>query len=451
MSWRWLHERGLRALDHMLHAGVYPALDQIAAWPYASLEEQLRRQREAVARLLTHANETVPHYRQLGLPNLAAPTPANALELLAAFPPLSKQDIRDAPTRLRSNRVRNEDCFPQSTSGSTGTPLTFCHTRESLALSEAGLLRGFRQCGWEPGMMLVQVWAMGPRYRARSHLSRWGRAQLQRRLYLDVAEPGREKHVHWWHTLRDAGPCVVYGYASALGYFAEWLASHGRPLTNVRGVFSTAEVLTPAYRAVIGAAMGAPVFDCYGSSEVRNIATECPAGVLHVNLDFVVLEAPGATEDKPAPLLATSLISYGMPFIRYELGDLGSVQPLQRPCRCGRTAPALRLAAARANDQLTLADGSMTHALPLIHQLYGSAGIANFQFVQSEPGRAVLSVSPVTGQEQQCLSEARERAGLMMARYAGLLKIDVILWDGPSSGSRGKHRFVVSTLPVVDP
>jgi phenylacetate-CoA ligase len=95
----------------------------------------------------------------------------------------------------------------------------------------------------------------------------------------------------------------------------------------VRGVFTTAEKLFPQQREVIEAVFGCRVFDCYGSSEVQNIATECPRGRMHINADYVVVETDGRERagDGSAPLLVTSLRNYAMPFLRYRNEDHGAL------------------------------------------------------------------------------------------------------------------------------
>jgi len=96
-------------------------------------------------------------------------------------------------------------------------------------------------------------------------------------------------------------PKVVFGYARP------WLAlrpceNRKRRLRQVAGVFTTAESFTHTNANNLqGLRCG--VFDCYGSSEVVNIASECPHGRMHVNTDFVVLEVDraGIVSGEPVP------------------------------------------------------------------------------------------------------------------------------------------------------
>jgi len=80
-------------------------------------------------------------------------------------------------------------------------------------------------------------------------------------------------------------------------------------------------------RETISRVFGCGVFDCYGSSEVVNIASECPHGRMHVNTDFVVLEVDraGIVSGEPVPFIVTGLWNHTMPFIRYRNEDCGEL------------------------------------------------------------------------------------------------------------------------------
>src|SRR4029079_2424850 len=99
----------------------------------------------------------------------------------------------------------------------------------------------------------------------------------------------------WAAEFRRIRPAVVLGYASTIARFAAFLERAGIPTRQGQGVFTTAKKLYRPQRETIERVFGCKVFDCYGSSEVQNIAAECPAGNMHVNADYVVLEEDSTT------------------------------------------------------------------------------------------------------------------------------------------------------------
>ena len=89
-----------------------------------------------------------------------------------------------------------------------------------------------------------------------------------------------------------------------------------------RLIFTSGELLDPATRRAIEDGFGAPVFDIYGCTELKEIAWECPAHAgLHLNADWILLEVdpPGSA----GKILVTPLYSRAMPLLRYEVGDTG--------------------------------------------------------------------------------------------------------------------------------
>ena len=120
------------------------------------------------------------------------------------------------------------------------------------------------------------------------------------------------------------------------------------------------ELLRPAVRDAITDALGARVFDIYGSSETKEIAWECRNGGMHVNADVVRLEVLDDAS-RPVPdgveggLVATFLVKRAMPLLRCRTGDRGSL--LTETCGCGHPFPLLGVVTGRQADALVLAGG----------------------------------------------------------------------------------------------
>jgi phenylacetate-CoA ligase len=86
----------------------------------------------------------------------------------------------------------------------------------------------------------------------------------------------------------------------------------------------------------------APVFDCYGHSEIisSGIAAECgERNGLHINEDHFIAEIidPGSGEPVgpggEGELVITTLTKEAFPLIRYRTGDMTSLN--REPCKCG--------------------------------------------------------------------------------------------------------------------
>ena len=247
-----------------------------------------------------------------------------------------------------------------------------------------------------------------------------------------------------WERLR---PAIAYGYASTIARFAEHIEASGRPVRPLLGVFTTAEKLYQPQRETIARVFQCSVYDMYGSSEVNNIACTCSRGNMHVNVGNVVLEVardqvyPG----QPPNLIVTSLNSLSMPFIRYRNEDCGEL--LDGFCDCGNQSPLMKLDIARVSDNFTLPGGQVVHGEFFTHLMYGSKGIASFQFRQTAIDSITLRVVPGPGEpsarEMAIRAAAAQVEGLDPSRT---LRVQVQEVQTIPLSTAGKHRFTLSDV-----
>jgi phenylacetate-CoA ligase len=290
--------------------------------------------------------------------------------------------------------------------------------------------------------MIAFFWGWNDRIAAMPRLEFVARQYARRMYQFDPFRSGERELEGWWRTWRWLRPRVALGYASTIARYARHLAEHGHRPPPLRGVFTTAEKLFPEQRALIEEVFRCRVFDCYGSSEVQNIATECPRGSMHINADFAVVEIDSTDEAAPAPLLVTSLKNYAMPFLRYRNEDCGTLGA--GTCACGRGFPLMSLDVARVSDNFRLPDGQVVHGEFFTHLLYGSSGVDSFQFHQVTPGRIVLRyVRGSAGDPEPALSAARAK---VEALAPGLVTVDVEAVPAIALSAAGKHRFTRSEV-----
>jgi phenylacetate-CoA ligase len=192
-------------------------------------------------------------------------------------------------------------------------------------------------------------------------------------------------------------PKLLFGYASSLHRFAQFVREQGYDDITFNGIFSSAEVLLPPVRQFIEETFHCRMFDRYGLKELGGIACECAAHTaLHISMENNCVEVvnssgqpaqPGETGD----LVVTNLNNLGMPFIRYSTGDAGAWYA-GSPCPCGRTAPMLTGIQGRIVDFFRTRDGRTAWAgfagagySPLAHP-----SIRQFQVIQKSLDRMVI-------------------------------------------------------------
>ncbi|HEX3702531.1 MAG TPA: hypothetical protein VHU82_04320 [Vicinamibacterales bacterium] len=425
-------------------------LRQIERAPFRSPDEVQASQFQQLTALLAHAQAHVPYYRELfGTLSLHAGD-IRTWDDFSHIPVLTKDVIRERQEDLVRDDVPRDALTPHFSGGSTGVPLKFYRSRDYMVASDAGHYRNLTQCGWRPGEMIAFFWGGNDKLDA---MARWEfeLRQLGRRMYqFDPFHAGDQEMAGWARRFRRVRPRVVHGYASTIARFASFLEGVGESIGGVKGVFTTAEKLYRPQRLQIERVFRCRVFDCYGSSEVQNVAAECPDGRMHINADFVVLEEDTGAVEGPRPFLLTSLRNWSMPFIRYRNEDCGHLS--NDTCDCGNHFPLMRLEIARTSDNFLFPGGRVVHGEFFTHLMYGCDGVVNFQFHQTATDEMVLWV--VAGGGDPEARQARIRDAVRRIQCIcpeSPVRVDVREVDAIPLSSAGKHRFTRSDVSLSSP
>ncbi|HSP12333.1 MAG TPA: hypothetical protein VLO29_07380, partial [Salegentibacter sp.] len=157
------------------------------------------------------------------------------------------------------------------------------------------------------------------------------------------------------------------GYTSAILLFAKFLDSKGIQLKTVCPTLKlcivTSERLFEEDRQLIEKAMGVPVVNEYGASEVGLIAFEDKEKNWIVNSEDLYVEILDEN-NKPVPngqegrVVITSLYNLAHPMIRYDIGDIGILSE-----KSTLKTPILESLIGRTNDVARLANGKLVPGL----------------------------------------------------------------------------------------
>ncbi len=421
-----------RALKRRLHQRRRPLryryLVELLRNEALSAEELARLRQRRLDRLVRFAIDHCDFYRdrfaELDLPRSDIP--------VERLPVLDKDDVRAHRDALRNRDLPADATRIGQTGGSTGRPLSFHYDDDKIEYMRAGMMRGYRWCGWEPGEKILNFW--GARQDVKHGAGRRYRDFIAAEQTIGAWEYSDRELAEWAARIRAWRPVVLQGYASILAEVARHVLRRGLRMPPLKGVYSTAEALHDRQREAIESAFGCRVFNQYGSREVPNIALECRHGNLHVFSDNVWLEAPPGEEG--GRLLVTSLHDRVMPFIRYANGDSGRLK--EGGCACGSPFPLMEMGLCRDNDIVRLADGRRVYPSWFVHLLDGLSGIRRFQFEQTAVDQIRLRLLGT-------LPSAADSA-ILQRRVADELgmRLDIVAVDDIPSGASGKHRFVIA-------
>jgi phenylacetate-CoA ligase len=403
-----------------------------------------QRQLERLQNLIRHCEQRVPFYRERFADARIASRDIRSLTDYAHIPVLTKADIANNAELMVAEGISKRELLAHNSGGSTGIPLRFYRDAAYVAAADAGTYRNLLQCGWRPGEMIAFFWGWNEKLAAMGRVEFLAR-QFARRMYqFDPFRSGEIEMAGWLQTWRFLRPAVALGYASTIARFAHYIEQCSHKVQPLRGVFTTAEKLFPQQRAVIEKVFQCQVFDCYGSSEVQNIATECTRRRMHINADFAVVEVDDGSRqpDGSGPLLVTSLKNLAMPFLRYRNEDSGSL--MEGSCDCGVGFPLMSLNVARISDNFKLPNGRVVHGEFFTHLMYGSEGIASFQFHQIASDTIVLRYVPAArGNPSPALAAA---VAQVEALAPGEIRVDVERVPIIPLSAAGKHRFTRSDV-----
>jgi phenylacetate-CoA ligase len=325
--------------------------------------ELAKLQLKRLKALIRHAQDNVPFYHRLFKMHKIQPTRINSLDDLRRIPIVSRKELQSNLVTALSKQANLARCIRHKTSGSSGIPLPVFTDLSAQEFRTAVSLRQFLECGGRLRDKQVQLRGMGASSMgAASGKPIFEYMGILRTEWLTLARIVN----HTLDFLKAYQPDVMVGYPSLF----QLLAETGKTQLNPRLLFSTGELLSSHCRALVESAFNAKMIDSYGCTEVGDIAWECPdTGLSHINADSVLVEfvrdgepvAPG----EEGEIVLTSLINSAMPFIRYNIGDIGISS--DETCPCGRQLPLMELLKGRADDFITLPDGTKLSPLGILN------------------------------------------------------------------------------------
>ena len=308
-------------------------------------EEIVSLQEGRLKRLVNHAYNHVPYYRNLFDKLKLKPFDINNLNDLGKISFLSKTDVRDNLFfDLFSDNHKKKNLYKISTSGSTGEPFIIYVDREQLEYRFATSLRCLEWTGWKFGDKQVRLWHQTIGMTFIQTLKERLDALLMRRLFIPAYEMNEKSLKSFVDKIIRYNPILIDGYAESFNFLAQYISRHNIPTFNPKAIMTSAQMLTDEVRNLIESKFGCKVFDKYGSREFSGIAYECKHQNGHhiMSESYIVEIIKDGRPAKPGEIgevIITDLNNYSMPLIRYRIGDLAVAMDNSEICECGRGLP----------------------------------------------------------------------------------------------------------------
>ncbi len=407
----------------------------------------------ALRYVVRSAHRYVPYYRKTWDSAGVSALEIRSVRGLTRLPVTPRESLLGAGKgEFVHHRCIPHRLFLSSTSGSTGAPVTVFLSKPEVYFRRVSLIAAMqRNVRLRFPLTIVDVGAMR---------SMGGRDIVQ--------SLGIVKVVHLKRTMTLAEQVariqehraqIVQGRPTSLALLAAELLRKSIRSVRPELVITFGEMLHPPVRKLLEEVFSSRLADYYNCEETGNVAWQCPKreDVMHVNRDTCVLEVVDDAGACVHPgvegrVLLTSLYNWAMPFIRYELGDRGTLLD-GGPCLCGFAGSSMKLASGRDDDYFVLPDGRLVSPREVFQAVWDAIPVAelgdrhikhvrSLQIDQTAPEEMVVRVVPGEEYSHAMWRELED----CVRRLWPAMRVTVELLDAVPFDRSGKFRQVTSQV-----
>lgn len=428
--------------------GVMERLNEARYNQWLSHDELISKQKNKLSILLKHAYKNVHYYRsqyhKMGLCESDFENP----QIIQRLPLLSKKDVNIHRDSMISDDGQGGRLIRNSTSGSTGQSLYFFTDMNSWAWRRAIKIRNHEWLGVNLGDKTASLWGARMDIEKTKQLRGFLHRLVNNYIILSSYELSKKSMMEKYHKLMRFKPVLLVSYPGPLTEFSEFMLEKNLKLSSIKAIISSAETLFSWQKTIIESAFQCPVFNRYGCREFGDIAHECENREgLHVNIDRVFVEILDKNlcpcpVGKKGEIVITDLDNFGMPLIRYRIGDIGSFS--DKICSCGRGLPLLESIDGRTLDVVRAPNGNALGGTFWTLLFKSRPGIASFQVIQKEiHGVEILYVAERECELGSALSYFMEK---IHEKCGSDFNVKFTKVDEIEKTKSGKTRFVVSKI-----
>ena len=317
-------------------------------------EKLTKHQNKKLREIVKYAYDHVPFYHEVFRRMNLKPCDVRDVSDLKKLPIVRKEELKTNIEKAISDEFSFENLLVESTSGSTGQPLTYYLAIWENEFRKAKLLRANICCGQRPRDRWVVI--TSPFYAQRSSMAR---TQRFLRIFTPFTASVFDSTSEQISFINRIKPEVLEGYSSSLFLIAKEIENTGCEIWKPRIVIGGADLLGDYEKSLIEKSFNTSFYDQYAINELEALAWQCKEkNEYHIDADTIIMEFLDADGEQVAPgesgeIVCTSLFNYAMPFIRYAVGDVGTPSN-ETDCSCGRTFPLMKLLEGRRDSFISL-------------------------------------------------------------------------------------------------
>lgn len=306
---------------------------------------------------------------------------------IADFPIVDKNIIREQADSFLSKKFSTKELFKMVTSGSTGTPFQTYQDKEKKIRNTADTIYFAGLAGYKLGeeLFYLKIWSD---LNKKNRQLQW----IQNIHPIDVLHLNDRKIENLIKMLeRNQSPKHILGYSSALEKIAKYFDRTNITFNGqqVKSIISMSEGLNDYTKIKLKEKFRVQPCSRYSNIENGIIAQQTPesASDFLTNTVSYFVEIFDINENRLAipgelgRIVVTDLYNYGMPLIRYDTGDLGSM-PLDNNGKVQNNK--LNRIEGRKLDTIFDTKGRIISSYIIYKNMWKYTEIAQYQLIQEE-------------------------------------------------------------------
>jgi len=397
-------------------------------------------QKKKLKKLVKHAYQNVPYYRELFDSLKIKPQDIRKLEDLYLIPLTSKEQMQELSlTEKIAENIDIKGCKSSTTSGTTGIPLKIYSEPADRTSINLSWIRAFLTSGMRPWYKMAafsgersvnekKSWYEYLGLMRRKEISNWDKPEI------------------WIEKLRKWKPHVLAGDTVTLKLLGEAVQESQIKDISLKMIFNSAVLMDDFSRQFLESVFQSKIIDIYGSDEGGCLAWECEkCSGYHICSDMVIVEilenGKPVSPGQEGEVVITNLHSYAMPFIRYKQEDV-VVLSKKKPV-CGRSFPLLEHIMGRTEDFIILRNGRKIPPQPFYHAIKTVTGVRKWRIVQESIDKLTVRIEPQRDFDRYSRQMIESNLNKLLKDE---IKIEIFLVDSIPRDPSLKFRTVSSKM-----
>ncbi len=368
------------SLFYLTNREVYNWIKEIKRLEKMSKNEIEEYQKDKLKKLLLHAWQNVPYYKDVLEQSKVVENGIINLNNFDKISYLTKEIIRREGKNIYSKDYKSRKTYANTSGGSTGEPLQLIqdkHYNNINYIVNKIYFQSFN--GKDLGELEIDLWAsMRDMQRNYGHYKEIFINFLYNRIILNSFKMSEDDMRRYVDIINKKKPRSMWVFAESIDAFCKFIKKNNLKITHhPKFILSTATTLYPEIRALAEEVFGCPVLNQYGSREVGAMTVECKYKNSHSFFWSHYIEVVNSE------IVVTLFTNYSMPLIRYKIGDRATSAE-SFLCQCGHVTAPLKDMDGKVVTQFKKENGDLISSYYFIRLLFFQSWIKQYKLIQRD-------------------------------------------------------------------